>query len=79
MKVWNKYRDQMHQRGYVTMGATQEVCVRVLTKRSQFRGHTRAEFCAWSRQILRYWILEKLRVALPEQREWPAAQRRYRG
>ena len=67
MRVWKQYRDLMYRRGYNTMDATQEVCVRVLAKKHELKNQTRAGFCAWSQTILRYWILEKLRRRRPGQ------------
>jgi RNA polymerase sigma factor (sigma-70 family) len=61
MKVWNLYRDQMHRRGFDTVDVFQELALKVLANRERFRGTTQGEFCAWSRQIVRNFILAELR------------------
>jgi RNA polymerase sigma factor (sigma-70 family) len=52
MKVWNRYREQMHRRGFETGDFLNELALTVLENRDQFRGTTRPDFCKWSQKIL---------------------------
>ena len=61
MKVWNRYRDQMHRRRFETVDVLQELSLRAFKNRDQFRGTTRASFCKWSLVILQRLIVEELR------------------
>jgi RNA polymerase sigma factor (sigma-70 family) len=61
MNVWNRYRDQMHRRGFETVDVLQDLALKVYKKRDQFRGARPRSFCEWSRVILRGLIVEELR------------------
>ncbi len=49
MKVWDRYRDQMHRRGFEAVDVLQELALRVFNKRDQFRGTTRPSCSRWTK------------------------------